>query len=698
MTSHCLNDQTRTEHTIKQNYYCPMCPSVSSDKLGTCPMCGMALSSLDGSFDDHQEKRSMLIRFIGSAVFAAIVFATKSDTVAALLSTLTIVLCCWPIFKRAFEALKCRTANMFTLISLGVGASYSYSMIAVLLPSYIPESFHNGDGSIPLYFNSVMIIVVLVFFGQLLELYARSKTKNALADLASVSPSTAFRLTDDMVAEEVLLETILCGDRLHVRSGDRVPLDGVIVEGSGLIDESMMTGESMLCHKESGDIVLGATINTQGNFSMEVTRIGKDTLLARVIASTKEAIESRAPIQKTVDNVASVLVPLVLLASVMTAMGWILFGPMPVFVHAMTAALSVLLIACPCAIGLATPMSMKVSLGVAADHGLLIRDVSVLELLQRADILVTDKTGTLTEGAPRVMNITSPTVNEEELLRVVASVEESSEHSIARVLVAEAQTRGIVLEKVTSFKSVVGRGVSGVVGQQKIHCGNRAFFVDENIVIDDTTSNADVQQGHTVIFVAIENIFVGTISIYDPLRDSSYTMISALKELGLHVVLATGDGHIQANVVSEALSIDETHAELLPDDKMKLVTTLQHQGHVVMMVGDGINDAPSLAAADIGIAVAKASDISRVSADIVLLHHDLMGIVKAKILSLATMRNLRHGLIFAFGYNLIAIPLAAGLFYPWFGILLTPEIATAAMSMSSVAVIFNALLLGRINL
>jgi Cu+-exporting ATPase len=606
-----------------------------------------------------------------------------------------------PFFERGWRSLVNRHLNMFTLISLGVGIAYAYSVVAAIFPGLLPPAATNASGMVPVYFESAAVITALVLLGQVLELRARSHTAGAIRALLGLAPKTARRLRDDGGEEDVELGAIAVGDRLRVRPGERVPTDGVIIEGESAVDESMLTGEPIPVRKRAGDRVVGATVNTGGSFVMRAERVGADTLLAQIVRMVGDAQRSRAPIQRLADVVAGYFVPAVLVCAVLAFVGWFIAGPAPALAHAIVAAVSVLIIACPCALGLATPMSIMVGTGRGASAGVLVRDAEALERLEKIDTLVIDKTGTLTIGKPTLTAaVALPPFDETEMLRLAASVERSSEHPLGAAIVAGAAARRLKLSDAGEFRSLVGKGVSARVDGHSVLIGNASLLADSGIESGELGARAEDlrRDGNTVMFVAIDGRAAGLVGVADPVKENAAEALSALRAEGVRVVMLTGDNRVTAEAVARRLGIDEVHAEILPQRKAEVLRELKQQGRVVAMAGDGINDAPALAAADVGIAMGTGTDVAMESAGVTLVRGDLSGIVRALRLSRATMRNIRQNLFFAFIYNTIGIPIAAGVFYPWFGLMLNPMIASAAMSLSSVSVIANALRLRTLRL
>ena len=624
-----------------------------------------------------------------------------SNWVQLILATPVVLWTGWPFFERAWNSLKTRNLNMFTLIAMGTGVAWLYSIAGTLLPGSFPLALRGHDGSVAVYFEAAAVITVLVLLGQVLELKAREETSGAIRALLDLSPKSARRIKADGTDEDVSLDQVIAGDRLRVRPGERVAVDGEILEGRSAIDESLVTGESMPVTKSVGAKVIGGTMNQSGGFVMRADKVGRDTVLARIVQMVTLAQRSRAPIQRLADQVAGWFVPAVIAAAVLAFTAWSLWGPEPRFSYAFIAAVSVLIIACPCALGLATPMSIMVGVGRGAQSGVLIKSAEALERMEKVDTLVIDKTGTLTEGKPSVVDIkTAAGVSETELLRLTASLERSSEHPLAAAIVRSANERGLALASVENFDQPIGKGVTGSVDGRKLVIGNVKIMAEASIDTStlDQSAEAMRQEGATAIFVAIDGKAAGILAIADPVKATTLAAITALKAAGIRVVMLTGDNATTANAVARKLGIDEVEADVLPEDKSKVVERFRKEGRVVAMAGDGVNDAPALAAADVGIAMGTSTDVAMESAGVTLLKGDLNGIVRARHLSAATMANIRQNLFFAFIYNAAGIPIAAGVLYPWFGVLLSPIIAAAAMALSSVSVIGNALRLNRVAL
>ncbi len=718
-----LSGEARTPAPVKEGtkYTCPMHPEIVRDGPGDCPICGMALEPMTVSAEEEEnpELIDMTRRFWVSAVLTlpvlliamgemvpgfdpgALIGETLSGYVQGALATPVVLWGGWPFFVRAWQSLRSMNLNMFTLIGIGVAAAYLFSLVALLLPGLLPEAF-KIHGRAPLYFEAAAVITTLVLLGQVLELKARARTSDAIRSLLKLAPDTAIRIGADGKEEEVPLSEVRQGDRLRVRPGDKVPVDGEVAEGRSSVDESMVTGEPIPVEKGRGDPVTGGTVNGKGSFEMIARRVGSETLLSRIAQMVADAGRSRAPIQKLADTVAGWFVPAVILIAIASFIAWAAIGPTPAFAHALVAAVSVLIIACPCALGLATPVSVMVGVGRGANVGVLIRNAEALETLEKVDTLIVDKTGTLTEGKPAVQSIEIfGSIDQNTLLALAASVERASEHPLAEAVVAFAKERGIDLKRVEEFDSDTGKGVRGRIGDKRVLIGNQRALTDAGIQLSDGARNTAAalrQKGQTVIHVAVNDDLAGLIGIADPIKSTTAEAIRYLHQSGVRVVMATGDHEGTARAVAESLGIDEFHAGVLPQDKSKLVETLKAQGRVVAMAGDGINDAPALALADVGIAMGTGSDVAIESAGVTLVKGDLRGIARARLLSRRTMRNIRQNLFFAFIYNALGVPVAAGVLYPFIGILLSPMIASAAMSISSVSVIGNALRLKRVAL
>jgi Cu+-exporting ATPase len=700
-------------------FTCPMHPDIHREEPGDCPICGMSLEPEDVSIDTgpSAELADMTRRFWVGLALVLPVFIMEmgchlvsldqlitpqiSNWVQLLLASPVVCWAGWPFFVRGWRSLVQRSLNMFTLIAIGTGVAWSYSIIATLSPGSFPSTFRQPDGSVAVYFEAAAVIIVLVLLGQILELRAREKTSGAIRTLLDLAPATARRLDANGDESDAALDQVSVGDRLRVRPGDKVPLDGEVLEGRSNIDESMISGEPLAVSKHAGDTVVGGSINGQGSFVMRADKVGRDTMLSRIVQMVASAQRSRAPIQGLADRVAGYFVPAVLLVSAIAFTVWSIWGPAPQMAYGLIAAVSVLIIACPCALGLATPMSIMVGIGRGAQAGVLIRDAEALERLEKIDTVVIDKTGTLTEGKPKVTAIKpADGFDENQLLRLVAALERNSEHPLASAIVDKARQLVLTLPEATEFESPNGKGVVGQVEGRRVTLGNRLLMDDEQVDLSSHNDEAEAQRqdGATVIFVAVEGVIAGLIAIADPIKEKSTAAIKALRAEGIRVVMLTGDNRTSAEAVARILSIDEVEAEVLPEDKGKIVQRLRDDGLVVVMVGDGVNDAPALALADVGIAMGTGSDVAIESAGVTLLRGDLTGILEARRLSQATMRNIRQNLFFAFAYNAAGVPIAAGVLYPFTGLLLSPILAAAAMSLSSVSVISNALRLRRISL
>jgi len=679
---------------VSVEYTCPMHPEIVRDKPGACPICGMALEprEVTGEEEAHSELDDMTRRFwIGVALTAPLMILMFLDFrgkswVEFALATPVVLWAGWPFFERGWASLVNRSLNMFTLIALGTGASYLFSAVSVLFLKA------------PLYFEPAAVITTLVLLGQVLELRARSRTSSALKSLLGLAPKTARVIEENGDEEDVPIERIRIGDLLRVRPGEKTPVDGIVVEGASSVDESMITGESIPVEKTSGGRVTGATVNGTGSFVMRAERVGRDTLLSQIVRLVSEAQRTRAPIQRLADVVASYFVPAVVLVAFLTFAVWAIWGPEPRLAHAFVNAVAVLIIACPCALGLATPMSIMVGTGRGATAGVLVRNAEALELLEKMTVLVVDKTGTLTEGKPKLTTLVSIAsgLSENELLRLAASVEQASEHPLAGAIIAGAKERGVALEKATNFQSITGKGVSGMVAGRRVLVGNRAMLEDAG----ELAARAETLRGdgQSVMFVAVDGEPAGLIGVADSIKASTPEAVGLLHREGVRITMLTGDSRTTALAVARKLGIDGVEAEILPDQKAGAIRKMQAGGKIVGMAGDGVNDAPALAQAEIGIAMGTGTDIAMESAGITLVSGDLRGVARALRLSRATMRNIRQNLFFAFVYNVLGVPIAAGVLYPFFGLLLSPMIASAAMTFSSVSVITNALRLRKVEL
>jgi len=694
-----------------------MHPQIVREAPGSCPICGMALEPMiptAGGEPENPELRDMTRRFwIATACSVPLLaIAMGGHEVAMLppramtwlqlgLATPAVLWGGWPFFQRGWASLKNRSLNMFTLIALGTGVAYLYSVAAAIMPNIFPASFRGPDGGVPLYFEASSVIVALVLLGQVLELRARSQTSSAIRHLLDLAPKRARVIREDGSEEDVPLGAIVPGDRLRVRPGEKVPVDGIVIEGHSSVDESMITGEPIPVEKSAGDKVTGATVNTTGSFVVKAERVGSDTLLAQIVRMVAEAQRSRAPVQKLADTVSGWFVPAVVVIAVIAFVAWSLLGPPPAMGFGLLNAVAVLIIACPCALGLATPMSIMVGTGRGARACVLVRNAEALETMEKVDTLVVDKTGTLTEGKPRLVGVTPVAGNDEsEVLRLVASLERASEHPLAAAIVEGAQQRGLALAAAADFKSLTGQGVVGTVEGRQVAVGNTALFVSLGIDADGLRERADAlrRKGNGVMMIAVDGSAAGLVAVTDPIKESARAALAALRAEGIRVVMLTGDSHTTAEAVARRLGIDDVVAEVLPEQKAAVVKTLQDEGRFVAMAGDGINDAPALAQAQVGIAMGTGTDVAMESAAVTLVRGDLQGIVRVRRLSRAVMRNIRQNLFFAFVFNALAVPIAAGVLYPFTGLLLNPMIASAAMSLSSVTVITNALRLRSVSL
>ena len=705
-------------------YTCPMHPEVQQVGPGNCPKCGMTLEPMDASMEEDTSELSDMTRhfWVSLALSAPLLLVTMSEFIPgvnihhwmgintfnwlqALLGTPVVLWGGWPFFVRAWASFKTWNLNMFSLIGLGTAAAFLFSIFALLFPSMLPAAF-KMNGMTPLYFEAAAVIITLVLMGQVLELRARSKTNSAIKSLLELAPNTAFRIMPDGTEEEIHLDQVQVGDQLRVKPGGKVPVDGELVDGHSNIDESMITGEPVPVEKQLGSNVTAGTVNQLGSFVMRADKVGIDTLLARIVQMVNEAGRSRAPIQKMADQVSGWFVPAVIAVAVLAFLIWAMVGPAPTLANALVAAVSVLIIACPCALGLATPISIMVGIGRGAQEGVLIKDAEALELMEKVDTLVIDKTGTLTEGKPKVQRVIAATgfaasgFTETEVLHYAASLDALSEHPLAVAIVNHAKQQNLELKPVTQFESITGQGVSGQIDGKSVLLGNLRLM--EAQTIDVSALQSEVQAlralGQTVMFLAINNQVAGIVSVADPIKSTTLEAIQQLHAAGLKIVVLTGDNATTAAAVAKQLGLDDFKADVMPEDKLNYLKELQQQGRIVAMAGDGVNDAPALAQANVGIAMGTGTDVAMNSARIVLVKGDLRGIAKARLLSQHTMKNIRQNLFFAFIYNLIGVPIAAGALYPWFGIVLSPMIASAAMALSSVSVITNALRLRKANL
>jgi heavy metal translocating P-type ATPase len=700
-------------------YTCPMHQQIRQVGPGSCPICGMALEPAEASLEDgpNEEILDMTRRLWIGAALAVPVLAVDmgghlfgidallphgmKNWLLLALATPVVLWAGWPFFVRGAQSVARRSLNMFTLIALGTGVAWLYSVVATVAPGLFPAALRGADGTMAVYFEPASIIVVLVLVGQVLELRARDATGGAIKALLGLAPRTAMRVGADGKDSEVAIDQIAVGDALRVRPGEKVPVDGTVIEGSGTVDESTITGEPMPVTKESGARVIGGTVNTTGAFVMKAELVGSDTMLARIVKMVSEAQRSRAPIQRLADMVSGWFVPVVIAIAVLAFIAWMIWGPAPAFAYALLAAVSVLIIACPCALGLATPMSIMVGVGRGAAEGILIRNAEALERLEKVDTLLFDKTGTLTVGRPAVTSIESlGSLGDAEILRLAASLERGSQHPIAAAILAAAGQRGIAPATVADFDAPSGKGVAGTVDGKPLLLGTAAFLTAQGVDAAAADAKADVlrESGATVVLLAVDGRAEGLLAVSDPVKETTPEALKQLRKSGLRLVMLTGDNKRTAAAVAKRLGIDEVEADVLPEDKARIVQRLRREGRVVAMAGDGVNDAPALTAADVGIAMGTGTDIAIESAGVTLVKGDLLGIARARLLSQATMSNIRQNLFFAFLYNTAGIPLAAGVLYPFFGLLLSPIVAAAAMALSSVSVIANALRLRRLDL
>ena len=692
---------------------CPMHPEIRKDGPGSCPICGMALEPLMVTAESgpSPELADMTRRFRFGLLLAIPVFllemgahlvpalhrlvpAGVSVWIQFILATPVVLWAGWPFFRRGWSSIVNRSLNMFTLIAMGTGVAWTYSVVATLAPGVFPEAFRGADGTVAVYFEAAAVITVLVLLGQVLELRARERTSGALRALLNLTPKTARQIGADGAEADIAVEDVAIGDRLRVRPGETVPVDGIVEDGRSSVDESMVTGESMPVGRSAGDRVVGGTLNQTGALIIRTEKVGRDTMLARIVQMVADAQRSRAPIQRMADQVSGWFVPIVIVMALLAFAAWGLWGPSPRLAHGLIAAVSVLIIACPCALGLATPMSIMVGVGKGAAAGVLIKNAEALERMEKVDTLVVDKTGTLTEGRPAVTHIAAaPDHDEADILRLAAAVEAASEHPLAQAIVAAAEARHIRPPQVTAFLSPTGKGARGIVEGRRIVLGNAAFLGEEGIDTSSLSDQADSlrHDGATAIYIGVDGRAAGVFAIADPVKQTTPDALTALHADGIRIVMLTGDNRTTAEAVARRIGIDEVEADVLPDRKAEIVQRLKAEGRVVAMAGDGVNDAPALAAADVGIAMGSGTDVAIESAGITLLKGDLNGIVKARRLSQATMTNIRQNLVFAFIYNAAGIPVAAGVLYPVFGLLQSPVIAAAAMALSSVSVIGNAL-------
>ena len=719
-----LRPETAAAPTAAQKaavYTCPMHPEIRQQGPGNCPICGMALEPLEVTAEaaPNHELADMTRRFwIGLALALPVVVLemgshipglglhhlvppAASTWIQFLLATPVVLWAGWPFFVRGWQSVVNRSLNMFSLIALGTGAAYLYSVVATLAPGAFPEGFRGMDGTVAVYFEAAAVITVLVLLGQVLELRAREQTGGAIRALLNMAPKTARRIRPDGSDEEIPLVDVQVGDRLRVRPGESVPVDGDVLEGGGAVDESMVTGESLPVEKAPGAKVIGGTVNGTGSLVMRADKVGSDTMLSRIVAMVAEAQRSRAPIQRMADTVAGWFVPAVIAAALLAFLAWAVWGPSPTFSYALVASVSVVIIACPCALGLATPMSIMVGVGKGAGAGVLIKSAEALERMEKVDTLVVDKTGTLTEGKPKVVAVVpAQGLTEAEILPLAASLERSSEHPLATAIVAAAKERGLALQEAAEFSSVTGKGVVGTVGGRRVALGNARLMQDLGVDLGALAGKADElrREGGTALFLAVDGRPGGVVAVADPVKQTTPAALESLRADGIRIVMLTGDNRTTAEAVARKLGIQEVEADVLPEDKHRIIRKLRGEGKVVAMAGDGVNDAPALAEADIGVAMGTGTDVAMQSAGVTLVKGDLAGIARARHLSRAVMRNIRQNLFFAFVYNALGVPLAAGVLYPFTGLLLSPIVAALAMALSSVSVIGNALRLRTVRL
>jgi Cu+-exporting ATPase len=707
-----LEPETIELPAVKTEYVCPMHPEVVRDEQGDCPICGVALEprTVSAGPPENPELRDMSRRlkvslWLGVPLLALamahmatpLAHAVRADVVAwieLLLASPIVVWCGWPFFERARNSFRLRSPNMFTLIGIGVGAAYGYSVLATLLPGVFPASLRGDYGQPPVYFEAAAAITILVLVGQVLELRARGQTGSAIRALLDLSPRMARLVEASGSERDIPLEQVQVGDRLRVRPGEKVPVDGVVLEGESTVDESMLTGEPMPVEKTPGERLVGATVNGTGSMLMRAERVGSETVLAQIVRMVGEAQRSRAPIQRLADRVAGIFVPAVISISALTFLAWLIWGPQPRFAYALVNAVAVLIIACPCALGLATPMAIMVGTGRGARAGILFKNAEALERLEKVNTLLVDKTGTITAGKPSLESVVAaPHFSEEQVVVWAASLEAGSEHPLARAISEAAKANGLTMRPQASFQSVPGKGVAGEVDAHRVLVGTVALLAENDVESSalDTAAEQLRREGHTVAFVAVDGKLAGLLGIADAIKPTSFAAIRELMRDGIRVAMITGDNHTTAQAVARQLGLAEFYADVLPEQKNRVVREQQEQGRVVAMAGDGINDAPALAQADVGIAMATGTDVAIQSAGVTVLGGDLRGIVRARRLSKAVMRNIRQNLFFAFLYNSVGVPVAAGILYPFFGVLLSPIIAAAAMSLSSVSVISNSL-------
>ncbi|MEQ8733288.1 MAG: copper-translocating P-type ATPase [Rhodospirillaceae bacterium] len=704
-------------------YTCPMHPEVRQPKAGSCPICGMGLEAETASLIDDDGPNPELVDFtrrfwVGAVLTIPLLILTMSPFVGLTaireffgerttlwiefaLGTPVILWSGWPFFVRGFQSFRSMHLNMFSLIAMGTGAAYLFSIVAVLIPDIFPDGFRDAEGHVGVYFEAAAVIITLVLLGQIMELRARERTGSAIKALLDMAPKTARVIHEDGTEEEIPLEDVQVGDKLRVRPGDKVPVDGKVLEGRSSVDESMISGEPVPVEKVAEDAVTGATINGTGSLIIEATRVGADTMLSQIVEMVAGAQRSRAPIQKYADMVAGYFVPVVIIVAILSFIGWALWGPDPALSYGLVAAVAVLIIACPCALGLATPMSIMTATGRGAKAGVLIKNAEALERFEKVDILIVDKTGTLTEGKPKLVGVLPEDGHEEaEVLHLAASLERGSEHPLAEAIVRGAEERGVEMAEATEFEAITGKGVKGVVDSHAVALGNAALISDMGLESGALveTANTRRDEGETVMFVVLDGAIAGLVCVADPVKETTPAALKALHDLGFRIIMATGDNERTAKAVAARLGIDEIRADVLPEDKAKIIKELQAQGLKVAMAGDGVNDAPALAQADVGIAMGTGADVAIESAGFTLIKGNLDGIVRARRLVRATMRNIRQNLFFALIYNAAGVPVAAGLLFPAFGILISPMFAAFAMSASSISVVMNALRLRRVKI
>lgn len=716
-----LEKEVEALPTIKTQYTCPMHPEIIRDEPGDCPICGMHLEPITVQVEEkNEELDDMSRRFWISAVLSIPLFvlamvndltpqyipsslsAQMIQWIEFFLTTPVVLWGGWPFFVKGYQSVKTWNLNMFTLISMGVGAAYIYSVVALLFPEIFPPLMQTKEGVVHVYFEAAAVITTLVLLGQVLELRARSKTNTAIKELLNLAPKQAHRIIDNKGNEEdVSLELVHVGDKLRIKPGEKIPVDGIVIEGQSNVDESMITGEPVLVQKTMGNTLIGATINKNGTLVMQATKVGSDTMLSQIVQMVAQAQRSRAPIQQLADTVSSYFVPAVVISAVLTFIGWYVWGPSPQLAYAIVAAVSVLIIACPCALGLATPISIMVGTGRAALSGILIKDAKTLETMEKIDTLVVDKTGTLTLGKPKVTDfLAAKNYNKDKLIKYAASLERASEHPLAQSVIEYAKESNISLITVENFEAIPGKGIIAKIDDKEIILGSESFLLELGVLIEDIKDIANTMRNDAkgIIFMAINKNYCALIAIEDPIKETSIEAVKKLNDEGITVVMLSGDNKYTANAVAKKLGITTVYANILPDGKADVIKELQESGALVAMAGDGINDAPALAQANVGIAMGTGTDVAIESAGITLIKGDLLGIVKVLKLSRATMKNIRQNLFFAFVYNTAGVPIAAGVLYPFFGIVLSPIIAAAAMSFSSVSVIANALRLKKIKL